>query len=535
MQQQLVLRLKRTNDCHARQITVSEYISSGKTAVLVLDTPKPTPPGRRRRELRMPSVSALRVLLACCVAAVATFPGHSFGWAFFLPAIRQDLELSRSQASSAWALACVVTSPCLVVGGRLVTRWGARRALCVSGIFFAACVACAGIALNGLGSGVGGGGAAWATLSLLFFLLRVSGPGLVYICCGASLGAWFGVTERGRASLFFSSATWLMITLQNAVPPLEAWAKRKNSSGDSGYYQLAYFVMGGCTLVLLCVAVSLHAGQPQVPEGAAAAAAAGRGRQEVQRLRPLASYTAVEARRTGLFWSLALGQCALEALFVGSQYHILDILREAASVSMPARAAQAQTAGALLAVACTVGAGLAHDSLGSSHSARLVLGAALALGALGVAGLLLLGGDAAAFVFCGAINGCMGISDVATSSVYAALFGTEHVAELLGMQSALAHLAVGTSPLLFDLTRHAFGTFRPMLLGLLTWLAVAATCIYLASPTAGFEAETGAAAAAAATVVVTPEPAGVARARTKSVGNGDDTEAVRIAVRLRIV
>ena len=41
-------------------------------------------------------IAGLQQLFACCIMVLATFNGHTFGWAFFLPNIRKEINLSRS-------------------------------------------------------------------------------------------------------------------------------------------------------------------------------------------------------------------------------------------------------------------------------------------------------------------------------------------------------------------------------------------------------------------------------------------------------
>jgi hypothetical protein len=145
----------------------------------------------------------------------------------------------------------------------------------------------------------------------------------------------------------------------------------------------------------------------------------------------IASVTLEEAMRLPLFWSVLIGQCAVETAFVGSQYHIVSLLGESKAALLPAQVATAQGIAAVVGGIAGGVAGVVVDSLerrGRRYEQRLILALALLLGAGGLA-ILLQCYSSAAFVqplpmllpclFCAAIAAMGGGSDIGTSTLYA--------------------------------------------------------------------------------------------------------------------
>ena len=146
------------------------------------------------------------VLASCGFAAIATFPGHTYGWAFFLPHITEELALSPIDVSLLWAAALLISAPLLPFIGRLIDLHGARKSLAVAAVPFVATVALAGVLVT----------RHWTVLLLVFFCMRVTGPGAILNIAQSSLNRWF-VRRRGLATTVFICFGMLQLALPSAV------------------------------------------------------------------------------------------------------------------------------------------------------------------------------------------------------------------------------------------------------------------------------------------------------------------------------
>ena len=75
----------------------------------------------------------------------------------------------------------------------------------------------------------------------------------------------------------------------------------------------------------------------------------------------------------------------------------------------------------------------------------------------------------------------MGPLDVAHGTLYAALFGTRELPQILGVVSMLTMVAVGASPLVFGMVHEATGAFDAVTAPLLALLAAAAALLAAAA------------------------------------------------------
>ena len=71
------------------------------------------------------------VVIASGVAIITSFPGNTFGIAFFLPHLQRELGLTKSEMGLVWGAAILVTAAFLPLAGKLVDRQGPWRVLFV--------------------------------------------------------------------------------------------------------------------------------------------------------------------------------------------------------------------------------------------------------------------------------------------------------------------------------------------------------------------------------------------------------------------
>ena len=71
------------------------------------------------------------VVVASGVAIITSFPGNTFGIAFFLPHLQRELGLTKSEMGLVWGAAILVTAAFLPLAGKLVDRQGPWRVLFV--------------------------------------------------------------------------------------------------------------------------------------------------------------------------------------------------------------------------------------------------------------------------------------------------------------------------------------------------------------------------------------------------------------------
>ena len=289
------------------------------TCGLATRSPLLRPPQGRAAAITARRTLALRVndrffygwamLAAASLTMFASGPGQSHTFSVFLLPISEDLGISRTSVSSAYAFATLVAAFGLPHIGRLVDRHGVRKVLIGVGAAF-------GTAAVAFGAVSG-----FVLLTVGFAALRFFGQGSLMLCAGNLVSQWFD-RKRGLAL----SLTMLGFSVSVAVhPPLAQWLT------DTVGWRTAWVVMGlGTWAILLPVVLLLVFDRPEAlglrPDGRAATAqrdtSAG---EEAEPDRAVAGLTLPEARRTGAFWIILASNCSLSALVTAMFFHQVSV------------------------------------------------------------------------------------------------------------------------------------------------------------------------------------------------------------------
>ena len=249
------------------------------------------------------------MLAAASLTMFASGPGQSHTFSVFLLPISEDLGISRTSVSSAYAFATLVAAFGLPHIGRLVDRHGVRKVLIGVGAAFGTAAVAFG-AVNG-----------FVLLTVGFAALRFFGQGSLMLCAGNLVSQWFD-RKRGLAL----SLTMLGFSVSVAVhPPLAQWLT------DTVGWRTAWVVMGlGTWAILLPVVLLLVFDRPEAlglrPDGRAATAerdtSAG---EEAEPDSAVAGLTLPEVRRTGAFWIILASNCSLSALVTAMFFHQVSV------------------------------------------------------------------------------------------------------------------------------------------------------------------------------------------------------------------
>jgi len=267
------------------------------------------PPARDAFALRVnQSIFYGWVMLAVAALGMfATGPGQSHLFSVFVTPISEDLEISRTSVSSAYALATLAASLGLPYVGRLIDRYGVR----VVGICVAVAFGLAQIAFGAVANLV--------LLTLGFGALRFLGQGSVMLCCANLVSQWFS-RRRG----FALSLMALGFALSMAVhPPLAQWLTELFG------WRAAWLGLAVLSLaVLLAPFVLLVQNRPEdlglEPDG--------RAQPGVPAHPDVATTDGVEmgltlkqAIRTSAFWIIAIGLGSLSMLVTALFFHQVSI------------------------------------------------------------------------------------------------------------------------------------------------------------------------------------------------------------------
>lgn len=373
------------------------------------------------------------ILAAATLGIMMTTPGQTFGVSGVLDAVIEDLGLKRSTVSLMYSLGTLLGSVAMPRVGRWIDEAGPRKAVTLIAALFA--LACLGMSrVNGP-----------IPLLLGFTALRGLGQGALWIVCLHAVNLWF-VRRRGLAVGISGTG----MAAASALFPLGiAYLITQVGWRDT------YALMGLLIAVTILPAGALFfRDAPEqfglVPDGHAS--------DQVPEAKPEISWTLAEARRTPMFWMLALTCCLLPAaLGTGLIFHHFSILElnglsrvQAATVFLPV---------AVLAALSNVATGIWLDRL---QPQRLVALGMLILGAA-VFTATQVKSPQMGWVY-GCLLGVMQGTQVSLGgTVWAHYFGRAHHGAIRGFAFTVMVGGSALGPLPFAWGVETFGSYAPLL------------------------------------------------------------------------
>ena len=245
------------------------------------------------------------VMLA--VAALAMFasgPGQSHLFSVFILPITEDLQISQTAVSSAYALATLAAAFGLPYVGRLIDRYGVRRVLLGIATLFGAAACAFGTVTN------------LALLALGFGALRFLGQGSLMLSSANLVAQWFS-RKRGFALSLMALGFSVSVALH---PPLAQWMI------DQVGWRTTWVWLGAISWLLLLPSVFLLVeNKPEdlglQPDGARPAPRSDALRSGSAADGAEAGLTSRQALATSAFWTIAASLSTFSMLVTGLFFH----------------------------------------------------------------------------------------------------------------------------------------------------------------------------------------------------------------------
>lgn len=374
--------------------------------------------------------SAVVVLGLAIVTVGLTGPGQTIGVSVFIDHLVEDLELSRSQVSTAYLIGTLFGATLLPGVGRFIDRRGVRVAQALIGLAF-------GLALVNMALVTG---LIWLTIG--FAGIRFLGQGSLSLVATVTVQLRFR-RSRGTAVGIYTTASAGLMAL---VPVLLAL-----SISAVGWRWT--WVVAAATVVGVVVPIALF-GLRDLPRGH-------RGRPTSTPLPGDADdHDRAEALRTAQFWMLASVSGTVGMMATALNFHQIDLLGDAGL---------SETAAAALFIPQVVGssvAGLTIGYLGDRIGTRylpavgmVLMAAAQLLGSIAAPGVI-------SIVYAMVLGATGGSIRTAVTTLQPTWFGTTHVGSIQGALTLFGVAASALGPIVLTLTEQAFGSYPPALVAL---------------------------------------------------------------------
>ncbi len=373
-----------------------------------------------------------RMVVFASIALALTGPGQTAGISVFVDPLISELDITRTQLTTAYMIGTLGGALALPWIGRGMDVYGVRRAMVLIGLVFGGVL----LALS-LVSGLGG-------LTVGFVLLRMSGQGALALAATTVVASWFW-RRRGLALGIVGAAGALGITLT----PLAA-----NALIDAVGWRQAWVVEGLVVLaVIVPMALFAIRNRPsdvgQHPDGEPSLHSEARESEGA---------TVAQARRTLLFWVILAAVSLNAGLATAVGFHQISILTERGLSPAAAAANFIPQAIATLAAMFLVGA------LSDRVRARWLVAASMLTLAGGLAWGAFVTPGASAIGFAALIGVSAGATRVVETTEIPRHFGLVHLGSIRGWITSAAVAASALGPVAYSLGQAATGSFSAILL-----------------------------------------------------------------------
>ena len=379
------------------------------------------------------------VVVGCLIAMFITAPGQTFVISTFSSALSGSLDLTLERLGLAYLIGTLASALCLTGVGSVADRIGPRRMIGVASVGLAG----AGLAFQSAGG--------FASLTLAFFLLRLTGQGAISLASShalalrfdASLGRMEGL-RGGTVALAIATVPQLSVALIASHGWRFAAVALTASAAALGLFASAFLI-------------------DRDPHPAGGGEDEGEGWSH--------SFDLAGARRTVVFWVLIALVAAQAAIVTAVHFHLLPILAESG-------ASAAEAARTYMTYA---GAGLAATLLGGVLADRLrpapLLGASMVLLGLGAALLEVWTGGLGSHVAMGTLGVAQGLGAATHGPTLARFFGRRHHGAIRGAAGTAAVAGSAVAPWATAEVMERTGTFgTPLLMMGLLAVALALLC-----------------------------------------------------------
>ena len=403
------------------------------------------------------------ILVVGTLGIYFSIPGQTIGVSVFTDPVKDALGLSRNQFSNAYMIGTILSSLFIGRAGIWFDKYGARYTA-----FFAALTLAVALVLCSLSLKMSNLVKdilvldSWlipfTIMTLLFFLIRFSGQGVLTMASRNVIMIWFD-KNRGKVNAFSSIA----ISFGFSSSPL--WV---NFLIEDYNWEGAWRIMAVGLLVFSVVILQFYKNRPEehglLPDGVGKPEKTTEVTKEEKK-----QYTLKEAKGTRAFWMYALMLSFNSFFITGLTFHVVSIFASegypksvAISIFLPA---------SVVAVSISTIFNYLSDYL----SLKLYLFLMIVGGILASMGLMMLSSSFGIYLLIAGIGTMGGFFAVLNAIAWPRFYGRNHLGAITGKIMGLIVLASALAPSVFSLwydTLDSYSLLGYVGLAFLTFLTI---------------------------------------------------------------
>lgn len=398
---------------------------------------------------RFPFFYGYVVLIIGSIGILASIPGQTIGVSVFTDPVKDALGLTRNQFSNAYMIGTLLSSALVARAGVWFDAYGARYVAFFATLLLAASLLVFSVSVEisetiKRAFNIQSWSVPFLLITLLFFLIRFSGQGVLTMASRNMIMMWFK-KNRGKinsissitVSLGFSSAPILL----NRLIDDHGWA-------------MSWQIMA-LSLFIFCICIlQLYRNRPEdfdlLPDGAE------KKEFDQEKVATETDFTLKEAKKTRAFWMFGLVLAFNSFYVTGFTFHIVSIFgsqdytkSEAIAVFLPM---------SIIAIFVSTLCNILSDYI--EHKIYLFI--MLLAGVLASLGLLLLSHPIGVYLLVGGLGTMGGLFAVINAVTWPSFFGRKHLGSISGKVMSFLVIGSAIAPSLFSYCFTGLGSYRYM-------------------------------------------------------------------------
>ena len=390
------------------------------------------------------------ILLVGTLGIWASVPGQTIGVSVFTDPVKDALGLSRNQFSNAYMIGTILSALTIGRAGVWFDRYGARYVAFVAALTLSLALLLCSLSVQ-MSDLIGHmlNADTWfipfVLMTLLFFLLRFAGQGVLTMASRNVIMIWFD-KNRGKVNSFSSVA----LSFGFSISPL--WLDKMIEAFS---WQGAWQVMAGALLVVSIVIFQFYRVRPEdhglLPDGVS-----DMNDLNTKVIKELThrQFTLEEAKSTRAFWMYALILAFNSFFITGLTFHVVSIFEsqgfakeEAISIFLPC---------SVVSVTVSTLFNFLSDYVRLKYYLYLMIFG----GTLASLGLLLLHTTMGTPLLIAGIGSLGGFFAVLNAIAWPRFYGRTHLGAITGRVMSFLILASALAPSIFSLCFTTFGSYH---------------------------------------------------------------------------
>ncbi|WP_248722917.1 nitrate/nitrite transporter [Seonamhaeicola sp. ML3] len=388
------------------------------------------------------------VLLFGSIGVLASIPGQTVGVSVFTDPVKDALGLTRNQFSNAYMIGTFLSSFLIGKAGIWFDKFGARYVA-----FFAAVLLGSALLLCSISvqisheiSNILNVQTWWVpfvVITVLFFLIRFSGQGVITMSSRNMIMLWFD-KNRGKVN----SINSIGVSLGFSIAPLVF-----NALIEQEGWQKSWQILAVCLFVFSFLVLQFYRNRPEdfkmVPDGTLS-----KKQKDITNNTVIKDYTLKDAKKTRAFWIIGLILAFNSFYITGFTFHVVSIFdsfgyekSQAISIFLPI---------SIIAISVSTLCNILSDYI--KHKIYILI--MIVSGIIASTGLLFLSNTFGVYMLIGGLGVLGGLFAVVNAVTWPRYYGRKYLGAITGKVMSFLVIASAIAPTIFSYCFTNMGSYR---------------------------------------------------------------------------